>query len=139
MAPSGLAMERLLFDRRAKVVCAGLWSAGWVGVAAALLLPLGVSTPGRGDLVGHFLLFGAMAFGAVGFSRRPGQLAWLALATIALGTALEFAQNLVPYRSFEAIDAVANGVGALAGYAAALLVLYWVIRPAAPRYGDAPS
>ena len=80
-----------------------------------------------------------MAFGAVGFSRRPGQLACLALATIALGAALEFAQKLVPYRTFDVIDAVANGVGALAGYAAALLVLVLVIRPAAPRYGDAAS
>ena len=77
----------------------------------------------RTDLVAHFLLFGAMAFGAVGFSRRPGQLACLALATVALGAALEFAQKLVPYRTFDVIDAVANGVGALAGYAAALLVL----------------
>jgi hypothetical protein len=130
-------MERLLFDPRAKRVCAGLWGAAWLGVAAALLLPLGVSTPGRSDLVGHFLLFGAMAFGAVGFSRRPGQLAYLALATIAFGTALEFAQDLVPSRTFEAIDAVANAIGALAGYAAALLVLYFVIRPAEPRYGGA--
>ena len=130
-------MERLLFDPRAKRVCAGLWGAAWFGVAAALLLPLGVSTPGRSDLVGHFLLFGAMAFGAVGFSRRPGQLAYLALATIAFGTALEFAQDLVPSRTFEAIDAVANAIGALAGYAAALLVLYFVIRPAEPRYGGA--
>lgn len=130
-------MERLLFDPRATRVCAALWGAAWLGVAAILLLPLGVSTPGRSDLLGHFLLFGAMAFGAVGFSRRPGQLACLALATIALATALEFAQGLVPYRTFEAIDALANGVGALAGYLAALLVLYYVIRPAEPRYGGA--
>ena len=132
-----MGMARLLFDQRARLVCAVLWGAAWLGVAAALLLPLGVSTPGRSDLAGHFLLFGAMAFGTVGFSRRPGQLACLALATIALGTALEFAQDLVPYRTFELIDAVANGVGALAGYAAALLVLYFLIRPAEPRYGGA--
>jgi VanZ family protein len=73
----------------------------------------------------------------VGFSRRPGQLACLALATIALGTALEFAQDLVPYRTFDPIDLVANSMGALAGYAAALLVLYFLIRPAEPRYGGA--
>jgi VanZ family protein len=130
-------MERLLFDRRAKLACAGLWCAAWLGVAAALLLPVGVSTPGRSDLVAHFLMFGAMAFVAVGFSRRPGQLACLALATIALGTALEFAQDLVPYRTFDPIDLVANSMGALAGYAAALLVLYFLIRPAEPRYGGA--
>jgi hypothetical protein len=132
-----VVMERLLFDRRAKLVCAAVWAAAWLGVAAALLLPLGVSAPGRSDLVAHFVLFGAMAFGAVGFSRRAGQLACLALATIALGAALEFAQHLVPYRSSEPLDAVANCMGALAGYGAALLVLYLVIRPAEPRYGGA--
>jgi VanZ like family len=138
-ARHGTVMERLLFDRRAKLVCAGVWGAAWLGVAAALLLPLGFSTPGRSDLAGHFLVFGAMAFGAVGFSRRAGQLACLALATIALGAALEFAQNLVPYRTSEPLDALANCVGALAGYGAALLVLYFVIRPAEPRYGGAVS
>jgi hypothetical protein len=140
MAPGpGILMERLLFDRRAKLVCAALWGAAWLGVAAALLMPLGVSTPGRTDLVAHFMLFASLAFGAVSFSRRPGQLAWLALTTIALGTALEFAQNLVPYRSFEPIDVVANGVGALAGYGAALLMLRLVIRPAELRWkGAAP-
>lgn len=130
-------MERLLFDHRAKRVCAALWGAAWLGVAAALLLPVNVPAPEGSDLVAHFLLFGAMAFGAVGFSRQPGQLACLALATIAIGTALEFAQGLVPYRTFAPSDAVANGVGALAGYAAALCVLFYVIRPAAPRYGGA--
>lgn len=130
-------MAGLLFDRKAMRVCAGLWGAAWIIVAAALLLPLGVPAPAGSDLLAHFLLFGAMAFGTVGFSRRPGQLACLALATIACATALEFAQGLVPYRTFDAIDAVANGAGALAGYIAALLVLYWVIRPAAPRYGGA--
>ena len=134
-----MVMERLLFDRRGQLVCAGLWGAAWLGVAAALLLPAAVATPDRTDLVAHFLLFGAMAFGAVGFSRRPGQLAWLALATVALGAALEFGQKLVPYRTFDMIDAVANGVGALACYASALLVLYYVIRPAAPMYRDAAS
>jgi hypothetical protein len=138
MAPKrGMVMERLLFDRRTKLVCAGLWGMAWLGAAAALLLPLGVSTPGRSDLVGHFMLFGSLAFGAVGFSRQAGQLAWLALTTVALGTALEFAQNLVPYRTFEPIDAVANGVGALAGYGAALLILRFVIRPAELRWSSA--
>ena len=106
-----MVMERLLFDRRGQLVCAGLWGAAWLGVAAALLLPAAVGTPHRTDLVAHFLLFGAMAFGAVGFSRRPGQLAWLALATIALGAALEFAQKLVPYRTFDMIDAVGQRRG----------------------------
>ena len=130
-------MERLLFDRRAKRACAALWGVAWVGVAALLLLPLSAPGPSGSDLVGHFLLFATIAFAAVGFSRRPGQLAWLTFATGALGMALEYAQGFVPYRESELADAVANGVGALAGYAAALLALYFVIRPAEPRYGGA--
>ena len=130
-------MEHLLFDQRAKRACAALWGVAWVVVAALLLLPLSVPGPGGGDLVAHFLLFAAIAFAAVGFSRRPGQLAWLTLATGALGMALEYAQGFVPYRTSEVADAVANGLGALAGYVAALLVLYFVIRPAELRYGGA--
>ena len=131
-------MSRLLFDRKARFVCAGLWGVAWLGVVALLLLPLGVAAPGRSDLVGHFVLFAAMAAAAVGFSRRPGQLAWLALVTVALGIALEIAQGFVPYRVSEVADAAANGLGGLAGYSIALLVLYFVIRPAEPGYRAAP-
>jgi VanZ family protein len=131
-------MARLLFDRRARLVWAGLWALAWFGVAALLLLPLGVPTPGGSDLFGHFLLYATMAFAAVGFSRRPGQLAWLALLTIAFGAALEYAQGFVSYRTSEIADAMANAIGGLAGYGAALLMLYLVIRPAEPRWPAAP-
>jgi hypothetical protein len=130
-------MERLLFDRRAKLVCAALWGVAWLATAAALLLPVGVAGPGRSDLMAHFLLFGTLAFGALGFSRRAGQLGWLAFTTLALSMALEFAQKLVPYREFDLLDAVANGVGALAGLSVALLVLHFVIRPAELRWNGA--
>jgi VanZ family protein len=119
-------------------VCALLWGGAWAVVAALLLLPLDVPAPPGSDLVAHFFLFGMMAFAAVGFSRRPGQLAGLALATVALGIALEYAQGFVPSRSSEIADAVANGVGTLAGYTVALLVLHLVIRPAEPRLAAAP-
>jgi VanZ family protein len=132
-------MERLLFDRRARPVCVAGWLVAWLVAAAALLLPLGISTPGRSDLVAHFILFASLAFSAIGFSRRPGQLACLALATIALATTLEFAQRLVPYRTIDLIDAVANGLGAFAGYGAALLVLFLVVRPAQLRWSGAAT
>jgi VanZ family protein len=74
-----------------------------------------------------------MALTAVSFCRRPEQLAWLAVLTVALGGAFEYAQSLVPYRSAEFADTVADAAGGLAGYGAALLILYFVIRPAESR------
>jgi VanZ family protein len=131
-------MERLLFDRRAKRIYITLWLGAWLVAAALLLMPLGISaTPERSDLVAHFMLFALLAFGAVSFTRRVWHLACLGLATIAFATTLEFAQKLVPYRTFDLIDAVANALGAFAGYGAALLVLFLVIRPAELRWSGA--
>jgi VanZ family protein len=127
-------MARLLFDRRARLACALIWGLAWLVVAALMLMPLGVPGPPGSDLAVHFLVFGTMAFAAVSFSRHPGRLAGFALMTIALGAALEYAQSFVPYRSPAIADAVADGAGALIGYALALLVLYFVIRPAEPRF-----
>lgn len=129
----------MMFRPSVRLACGILWGLSWGAVAALMLLPIGGAAPAGADLVAHFLIFAAMAFAAVAFSRRPGQLAWLALGTFAGGTALEFAQRLVPYRSFELADLAADGLGAVTGYAAALLVLYFVLRPAAPTpQGAAP-
>ncbi|HUH03981.1 MAG TPA: VanZ family protein [Kofleriaceae bacterium] len=119
------------FDAKIRPLLAGLWAAAWVGVAALLLLPMPVSTPDRGDLLLHFLLFAGMAFGAIGFCRRASQLAGLALLTIVCGTVLELAQQLVAYRSFDLADAAANVLGAISGYALAMIVLVLWLRPAA--------
>jgi VanZ family protein len=126
-------MARPFFDPRARLACALIWGLAWLAVAALMLMPVRAPAPAGSDLVVHFLVFGAMAFAAVAFSRHPGRLAGFAIMTIALGAALEYAQSFVPYRSPAIADAVADGVGALAGYALALLVLYLVIRPAEPR------
>ena len=119
-----------LFDPRNRRMFAALWALAWLGVAALLLSPLPVAPPSRFDLVAHFVIFGGMAFAAVGFSRRAGQLAGLTLVTIAGATALEFAQQLVPYRTFDLVDAAVNALGATFGFALALTVLLLWIRPA---------
>jgi VanZ family protein len=118
------------FEAKTRPLLAALWAAAWVGVAALLLLPVPVSAPDRSDLLVHFLLFAGMAFGAIGFSRRVSQLAGLALLTIVCGTALELAQQLVAYRSFDLTDAAANVLGAMSGYALAVIVLVLWLRPA---------
>lgn len=110
----------------------GLWCLGWLVVCGLLLTPLSVRGPEGSDLAAHFLVFGAMAFGAVTFCRRPLTLLGCAGLTAAGGGALEAAQSLVPYRTFSIADLVADVLGVAAGFALALLVLQLVIRPALP-------
>jgi VanZ family protein len=127
------AMDRL-FHPRIRRLLATLWAFAWIGVAFLLLLPMPIEAPDRSDLVVHFLLFGGMAFAAIGFSRRVGQLGGLALLTITASIALEFAQKLVPYRTFDLTDAAANALGATFGFALAVLVLALWLRPADPEF-----
>ena len=126
-------MERL-FQPGTRRTFAALWAVAWLGVAALLLLPMPVSAPDGTDKLAHFLIFGGMACGAVSFSHRAGRLAGLALLTIAGGIALEFAQRLTTWRTFDLTDIAANAVGATSGYAVALIILLLWIRPADPAY-----
>lgn len=68
----------------------------------------------------HFGAYAVLAFLPVfGFGRRRGIL--LALSMVALGMALEFAQRLVPFRSFEVADMMANALGVSTGIVLALV------------------
>jgi VanZ family protein len=123
---------QLLFDRRVRKTLFGLWCLGWLITAVLLLAPLySPWTLSHADLVAHFLTFACLAFAAVGFSHRGRELTLLALTTVAGGVALEFAQGLVPQRTFDILDIAANTLGALLGYAGAIAVLLLVIVPAA--------
>ncbi len=117
---------------RTRLIFASLWGIGWLVVAILMLMPAPGGVPDGADKVVHFLLFAGLAFGAIGFSHRVGQLAGLALATIAGGTALEFGQRLVGYRTFDLTDATANALGASSGYALAVVVLLLLLRPVDP-------
>jgi VanZ family protein len=111
--------------------CAGLWGVAWLAVAALMLMRVTApAQPGRLDLVAHFAVFGAMTLATISFSRDTARLTLLALVTVAGATALEFAQALVPYRTFELLDLAANTVGATTGYALALVVVGRMIRSA---------
>jgi VanZ family protein len=122
-------MRRLL-DPRIRAICFALWCVAWLLVAIALLMPLPVAAPSRSDLVAHFATFGLMALGAVGFCHQPLRLFGLTFLTMAGAAALEFAQLLSPYRSFDLVDMIANMLGALCGYGLALALLVLIIRPA---------
>lgn len=93
----------------------GLWVlAIWIGS----LIPLsGPVTPG-GDKLQHFAGYGGLALLAMWNCPRPLPV-WLACT--AMGVAIEFAQALTPYRSFDVVDMLANGAGALLGVGLALL------------------
>jgi VanZ family protein len=131
MASARGLIDRLL-QQRIRRILAGLWVFAWVVVAVLLLIPIPGGVPEGTDKIVHFLIFAGMAFGAISFSRRPGQLSALALLTMAGGIALEFAQRLTPWRTFDLMDALTNTLGASSGYAIALIVLLLWIRPADP-------
>ena len=100
-----------------------LWIVMLALVVSGELLP-GTSPPmrwvgstGISDKVLHYGAYTMLAgIPILGFARTGGVL-W-ALAMIPLGVALEFAQKIVPGRSFELGDITANTLGVLTGVAA---------------------
>jgi len=68
---------------------------------------------GLSDKLEHVIAYAGMALaGSLAFPRLPAFL-WLLVLLPALGVALEFCQMLVPGRSAEVADAVADTIGVL--------------------------
>ena len=94
-------------------------------VAALVWLSLTPSPPTLGfeqsDKLGHF---GAYAVVMFWFSQLYGKTArvFFALGFIALGVGLEFAQDQVGFRTYEAADMLANALGVLLGWGIALML-----------------
>ena len=123
---------RLLLNYRVRRTLFGLWCVAWLVVAVLMLAPLRSPLDvSHGDLIAHFAVFACLAFATVGFSHRGTELTLLALATVAGGVALEFAQGLVPHRTVDILDMAADTLGVMVGYGGALTVLLLLIRPAA--------
>jgi len=122
----------LLLNHQVRRALFGLWCIAWLVVAGLMLAPLRSPVDvSHADLIAHFAVFACLAFATVGFSRRGAELSLLAAATIAGGVGLELAQGLVPHRTVDVLDMVANTLGVMVGYAGALTLLLLVIRPAA--------
>lgn len=108
-----------------------LWLLSMAATIVGELLP-GDSAPMRwiaathiSDKTLHFAAYAMLAFLPVfGFRRRRGIP--LALSMILLGIALEFGQRLVPSRSFELADMMANALGVFAGVVVALVGQAWM-------------
>jgi len=114
-----------------------LWVALWLAmiavVVATCLLPARDLPPtpfSQFDKIEHFSAYLAMsAYAGMLFARmRPQAIA--AIGLIAMGVGLEFAQAmLTDSRSGDAADALANGLGALAGlFVARTPVALWLQR-----------
>ena len=98
-------------------------AAGWAWAAAVVWLSLTPSPPAidvsQGDKAGHLFAYAVLMFC---FAQACARRLYLALALIALGVALEFAQGATGYRTFDVLDMTANALGVLAGWAAAILL-----------------
>jgi VanZ family protein len=101
-----------------------LLAGGWLYAAAIVWLSLtpSPSDPGfdYGDKVQHFLAYALLMVWFGLLYRNPKPRVAYGVLWIGMGMALEFAQAMTGYRSFELADMAANALGVLAGAAAAL-------------------
>jgi len=103
----------------------GFWVVAiWVGSLIPLNQPV---TPG-GDKMQHMLGYAGLSFLAARlFGARPS--VWIAASV--MGVLVECAQYFTPWRSFDVMDMLANGLGGLIGLLAALLWQVFFNRRAA--------
>ena len=103
-----------------------LWlTIGYALVALIIFLSLAPNLPStnieQGDKLGHLLAYGTLMFWFCQiYSSRPSRIAH-SLAFAAMGVALEYAQGMTDYRTFEYLDMLANATGVALGWAIASL------------------
>lgn len=109
---------RSLKPFRRPLLWAGLWCAGVAAVVVLSLTPtpdLG-SLPSGTDKLEHFLVYAALAAGAVQLYPRWRSLLSVGIALVLMGIGLEYAQGLLTqYRMADRLDALANTLGVIAG------------------------
>lgn len=102
-----------------------LWLALWLlavvtVVVVCLMPPPPLALPQNSDKVEHFLAYFLLAGSAVQLFRRGRALAWAGIGLVLMGVGIEIAQGaLTQTRMADPADAVANGVGVVAGLATA--------------------
>ena len=99
---------------------------GWAWVAAIVWLSLTPSPPKvdfeQSDKLGHFLAYGSlMLWFCILYAATKARIGY-AVGFIAMGVGLEFIQGMLGYRTYEVLDMLANTIGVLLGWAAAMLV-----------------
>jgi len=121
----------LLRSRRAWRV---LFWALLIAVSTLMLVPRPPPTLDTGwDKANHLLAFAAPAFAGIAalVRRDRGRMALLGLALLAWGGALELLQGLLPPRSAEWTDWLADAAGIALGAAAYAVASSW-LRPRVP-------
>jgi len=103
----------------------GLW---WLAIAVTitvcLIPPPPLDLPPNSDKVEHFLAYFVLAGAAVQIYRTRAALLWAAAGLVGLGIGIEFLQAaLTDNRMADAMDALANSIGVLAGIALAFTPL----------------
>jgi VanZ family protein len=99
---------------------------GWAWVAAIIWLSLTPSPPKvdfqQSDKLGHFLAYGSlMLWFCLLYAASKTRIAY-AVGFVAMGVGLEFIQGMLGYRTYEVFDMLANTIGVLLGWAAAMLM-----------------
>lgn len=95
------------------------WAAAiWIGS----LIPMSGPSIENGDKIQHFIGYGVLALLAQCIWRQPIKV-WLGASL--MGVAVEFAQAMTPYRSFDTHDMIANSLGAIGGV---ILAVLWLKR-----------
>jgi VanZ family protein len=103
-----------------------LWALAVMGVIVVCLIPPPPlpSLPENGDKAEHFIAYFLLSASAVQLFRRGRALLAVALALVAMGVCIEFAQGaLTDTRSADPLDALANTIGVAIGLATAFTPL----------------
>ncbi|WP_051560212.1 VanZ family protein [Marinobacterium jannaschii] len=93
-----------------------------LGITVLSLLPIAglPEKTGFTDKQSHFIAWGSAAL--VGFTLFP-RAGWrILLLLLFWGVAIEYAQQLIPKRQFSGLDVIANTLGIVLGWGAAMLL-----------------
>lgn len=112
------SLPPLAIPEGARRLAVAAWLAALVSVVTLSLLPQ-YGPPGAFQIDKAVHTFAYAFLAALPFAAFRGQriVAWAALLMLPLGLGLEGMQSLVPQRSADLVDAIANAVGVAAGVA----------------------
>ena len=105
---------------------------GWAWIAWVIYLSLIPEPPGMDgpwwDKIGHSVAYIALMLWFAQLYHPRSTKFWVALGLVALGIAIEFAQEQTGYRPFEIADMVADAFGVAVGFLLAETPLGKVLR-----------